>query len=108
MVQHTLTHPELKCLSPSFLSQSSKLGSTKAASKRSSVKPLSSQPDSAPVTGPAPHRQTTAAGWFVSSLHWEHLILHHSVIDQLVRRIISDSSLQLINISDFSNVTSLI
>ncbi|XP_042369643.1 protein NEDD1-like isoform X2 [Plectropomus leopardus] len=43
--------------------KSSKLGSTKIAStKRSSIKVSNSQPDSAPATGPAPHRQVTGTG----------------------------------------------
>lgn len=41
--------------------KSSKLSSTKIA-KRPSIKLSSSQPDSAPSTGPAPHRQVTGTG----------------------------------------------
>ncbi|KAI3370941.1 hypothetical protein L3Q82_023500, partial [Scortum barcoo] len=46
--------------------KSSKLGSTKIAiSKRSSTKLSNSQPDPAPGTGPAPHRQMSS-GWPIS------------------------------------------
>ncbi|TMS00933.1 Protein NEDD1 [Larimichthys crocea] len=49
--------------------KSSKLSSTKISStKRSSTKLLNSQSDSAPSTGPAPHRQVTSTGGAAADL----------------------------------------
>ncbi|KAM9352528.1 protein NEDD1 isoform 2-T2 [Symphorus nematophorus] len=62
-VAHKTSVTCLRFQSSSSRNKSSKLGPTKIAStKRSSTKLLNSQPDSAPATGPAPHRQMTSTG----------------------------------------------